>query len=548
MNRVPIVRIARLTIGVLMIVLVLSACAPAPAPTPIPPPPPTSVPAAAPTSVPAAAPTSVPTTAPTVAPATAAPTVPAKPKPAGQLTISDTADVRTLDPKLLLGRPDQNVLRLMFDSLYHRDDNMKIIPWLATSVENPDDRTWRFHLRKGVKFHNGDDFTAADVKFSIERLLEPDSTLDARTNVDKVTVVDDYTVDIVTKQPYAAFMTRIVLWHMTDSKYFKAVGAQGFATKPIGTGPYKFVEWVKDERVVMDANPDYWGVPPKIQRVVFKPIPEAATRTAALETGSVDIITTVPPAYVSTAPKGINVVSKAGTSAVYLGLNVKMKPFDDVRVRQAMNYAVDVPTLIKTVLGGQARKMDNPLLPEAFGYTPTPVYTFDLAKAKQLLTDAGYANGFDMQIDTQPPFKEVAEAVAGQLKTAGIRANVNVMERTALYAKYEPGGSQSFFTSWGNSESDADGILSKQLWSKRALVYTGYSNPQVDAAIVGGATTVDPDKRKAFYATAVKIIVDEAPWVFLYNPMDIYSVRSRVQGWVPRADALINLDNAYVSE
>ena len=547
MNRVLVARIAALAVGVLVSVVMLSACAPAPAPTPVPPPP-TSAPAIAPTSPPVTAPTTAPLP-PTSIPATAAaPTAVPKPKPAGQITFSDTADIRTLDPKLLSGRPDQNALRLIFDSLYHRDDNMKIVPWLATSYENPDDRTWRFRLRRGVKFHNGNDFKANDVKFSIERLLEPESTLDARTNVEKVVVVDDYTVDIVTKQPYAAFMTRIVLWHMTDEEYFKQVGASGVAAKPIGTGPYKFVEWVKDERLVMEANTDYWGVPPKIQRVILKPIPEAATRTAALETGGVDVITAVAPAYVKSAPKGITVVSKAGTTAIYLGMNVKMKPFDDVRVRQGMNYAVDVETLIKVVLAGQGRKIDNPLLPEAFGYTATPVYSFDLAKAKKLFTDAGYPNGFDMQIDTQPPFKEVAEAVAGQLKAAGVRANVNIMERTALYAKYEPGGSQSFYTSWGNSESDADGTLSKQLWSKRANVYTGYSNPQVDAAIVSGATTVDPERRKAFYATALKLIVDEAPWVFLYNPMDIYALRDRVKGWVPRPDGLINLENAAVSQ
>ncbi len=537
MKRFRIVRIAGLTIGALMIGLTVAACAPAPAPTAVPPPPPTSAPAVAPTTAPAAAPTAVP--------ATAAPTAAAK--PTGQITFSDVADIRTLDPKLVSGRPDQNALRMMFDSLYHRDNDMKIIPWLATSYENPDDRTWRFRLRRGVKFHNGNDFKANDVKFSIERLLEPESPLDARANVEKVVVVDDYTVDIVTKQPYAAFMTRIVLWHMTDEEYFKQVGVSGVAAKPVGTGPYKFVEWVKDERLVLEANTDYWGAPPKILRVIFKPIPEAATRTAALETGSVDVISTVAPAYVSSAPKGNTVVSKAGTTAVYLGMNLKMKPFDDVRVRQGMNYAVDVDTLIKVVLAGQGRKIDNPLLPEAFGYTATPVYSFDLAKAKKLFSDAGYPNGFDMQIDTQPPFKEVAEAVAGQLKTAGVRATVNIMERNALYAKYEPGGSQSFYTSWGNSESDADGTLSKQLWTKRATLYTGYSNPQVDAAIVSGATTVDPEKRKGFYATALKLIVEDAPWVFLYNPMDIYAFRDRVKGWVPRADGLINLENATVT-
>ncbi len=536
MKRFPIVGIGGLTIGAVMIVLTVAACAPAPAPTAIPPPP---------TSAPAVAPTTAPVVAPTAVPATAAPTTAAK--PTGQITFSDTADIRTLDPKLVSGRPDQNALRMMFDSLYHRDNDMKIIPWLATSYENPDDRTWRFRLRRGVKFHNGNDFKANDVKFSIERLLEPESPLDARANVEKVVVVDDYTVDIVTKQPYAAFMTRIVLWHMTDEEYFKQVGVSGVAAKPVGTGPYKFVEWVKDERLVLEANTDYWGAPPKILRVIFKPIPEAATRTAALETGSVDVISTVAPAYVSSAPKGNTVVSKAGTTAVYLGMNLKMKPFDDVRVRQGMNYAVDVDTLIKVVLAGQGRKIDNPLLPEAFGYTATPVYSFDLAKAKKLFSDAGYPNGFDMQIDTQPPFKEVAEAVAGQLKTAGVRATVNIMERNALYAKYEPGGSQSFYTSWGNSESDADGTLSKQLWTKRATLYTGYSNPQVDSAIVSGATTVDPEKRKGFYATALKLIVEDAPWVFLYNPMDIYAFRDRVKGWVPRADGLINLENATVT-
>ena len=174
--------------------------------------------------------------------------------PSGQLTISEVSDIIAVDPKFLKGRQTQNVVRLMFDSLYHRDNNMQIVPWLATSLENPDELTWRFHLREGVKFQNGNDFKANDVKFTIERLMEEDSVWNTASFVDRVEVVDDFTVDIITQDPFAAFMTRLVLWHMTDEEYFNEVGEEGFLESPVGTGPYKFVEWVKDERVVLEAN------------------------------------------------------------------------------------------------------------------------------------------------------------------------------------------------------------------------------------------------------------------------------------------------------
>ncbi|MFV2043425.1 MAG: ABC transporter substrate-binding protein [Anaerolineales bacterium] len=489
--------------------------------------------------------------------------------PSGQLTISETSDINTVDPKYMKGRHGQNVLRLMFDSLYHRDDNMQIIPWLATSVENPDELTWRFSLREGVKFHNGNDFKANDVKFTIERLLEDDSVWSARGFVDRVEVVDDYTVDIITKEPFAAFMTRLVLWHMTDEEYFNDVGEEGFLSSPVGTGPFEFVEWVKDERVVLEANTDYWRGAPNIETVIFRPIPETATRIAALEAGDVDIITAVSPEYIDQPGESIVIATVPGTRAFYLGMNVNVPPFDDVRVRQAMNYAVDVDSIIKYVLNGLARPIDNPLLPEAFGYVATPVYRYDPEKAKSLLAEAGYPDGFEMELDTHPVLKEIAEAVAGQLSEVGIDVTVNIMERPALVAKYEPGGSQAFMTSWGNSEADADGILSKQFYSKRygcdlvayeypapesgfgdsgkGCYYTGFGNPIVDAAVEAGKVQVDPAARKAAYYEALQVIVEEAPWVFLYNPSEIFAYGDRVQGWTPRSDALFNLENAWVT-
>jgi peptide/nickel transport system substrate-binding protein len=490
--------------------------------------------------------------------------------PSGQLKISETSDIVTVDPKYLRGRETQNVVRLMFDSLYHRDDEMQIIPWLATSLENPDELTWRFHLREGVKFHDGNDFKANDVKFSIERLLEDDSVWNARNFVDRVEVVDDYIVDIITKEPFAAFMTRLVLWHMTDEEYFNEVGEEGFLESPVGTGPYKFVEWVKDERVVLEANEEYWGGAPQIKTVIFIPIPETATRLAALEAGEVDIVTAVPPEYIDQSAEGVQISSVPGTRAFYLGMNVNVEPFNDVLVRQAMNYAVDVDSIIEFVLNGLARPIDNPLLPEAFGYSATPVYHYDPEKAMSLLAEAGYPDGFEMEIDTYPVLKEIAEAIAGQLSAVGIDATVNVNEKAAVYAKYEPGGSQTFLTSWGNSEADADGILTKQFTSTRygcdlltyeypdpqsgfgdsekGCYYTGFGHPVVDDAVYEGKINVDPAARRAAYHQALQVIVEEAPWLFLYNPSEIFAQSSRVEGWIPRSDALFNLENAWVTE
>ena len=488
------------------------------------------------------------------------------PEPTGQIIVAQSGDPNTIDPKYLKDRTTQNVLRLMFDSLYHRDNDQKAVPWLATSYENPDELTWRFHLRQGVKFHNGNDFKANDVKFTLGRLVEDDSQFSTRKYVDRVEVVDDYTVDIITKEPYAAFMTRVVLWHMTDEEYFNEVGAEGFGSNPVGTGPFTFVEWAKDERVVFEANRDYWGGSPKIKTVIFTPIPEEATSIAALEAGDVDIIG-VPPEYVDQAPEGIEVVTVPGTRAYFLAMNVNVEPFDDVRVRQAMNYAIDVESIIENVLNGLARRLDNPLLPEAFGYIATPVYSYDPDKAKSLLAEAGYPDGFEMKIDARPSYKELAEVLVGQLSALGIKVNVVLTEGAAFTALYEPGFTQTYLGSWGNSEADADGMLSKQFYSDRyscnllgpegetgfgdlarGCYYTGYANAEVDAAVVAAARDTDPEKRKEYYATAVKIIVEEAPWLFLYNPVEIFAHRDRVQGWAPRSDDLIILDEAWVTD
>jgi len=208
-------------------------------------------------------------------------------------------------------------------------------------------------------------------------------------------------------------------------------------------------------------------------------------------------------------------------------------------------------------------------LPEHFGYVATPVYHYDPDKAISLLTAAGYPDGFKMELNTDSTMKEIAEALAGQLSAVGIVVNINILEPVALVAKDEPGGSQAYLSSWGNSEGDASGILTKQFYSKRygcdlvafkypapesgfgdsakGCYYTGFGNAGVDAAVEEGNTNVDPAGRKAAYAMALNIIVRETPWVFLYNPLEVYAYRG-VQGWTPRSDGLFNLENATVTK
>lgn len=548
--------------GMLILVVLLSACTPAATPSTV------ESPEAEVAEVEEVV-TEAPEVEPEVEPEAAEAEAPEEVEAGGQLIIAQAADISSLDPKFLKGRETQNALRLMFDSLYHRNNSLEVIPWLAASFENPDNLTWRFHLNQNVKFSNGNDFKANDVKFTMERLLAEDSLWSERNFIDKVEIVDDYTVDIITKEPYPAFMTRAVLWHMTDEEYYNEVGDEGFLNNPVGTGPYKFVEWVKDERLVVEANPDYWNGAHKIGTVIIRPIPEIATRIAALEAGDVNIISDVPPDYVDQPGEGTQIATVSGTRAFFIGMNVNVPPFDDVRVRQAMNYAVDIPIIIEAVLNGLARPIDNPLLPEAFGYVETPMYSYNPEKAKSLLADAGLPDGFEMELDTSPTLKEIAEAISGQLSEVGIVVNITILDPAALVAKYEPGGSMAYLNSWGNSELDASGMLPKQFYSKRygcdlvafpypapesgfgdaskGCYYTGFGDADVDAAIEEGQTNIDPEARKAAYSTALQLIVEKTPWVFLYNPSEIYAFRG-VEGWSPRGDALINLENATMTE
>jgi peptide/nickel transport system substrate-binding protein len=502
-----------------------------------------------------AAPTATPespaeATATSVAP-TATP-IPPTPTPARPLVIAQGAEALTLDPHIPADMTSHRIFQNIFDTLVFRDRDMKLQPHLATSYELLDDTTWQFKLREGVLFHNGEPFDANSVKFSVERILNPDLESHMAgwfATIDHVEIVDDYTVNIITGAPDPLLPGRLTWLYMVPPQYVQENGDEYFGLHPVGTGPYTFVEWVKDDHLSLQANEEYWNGAPAIQEVVFRPIPETSTRIAALLTGEADIIDSVPSDQVGTIENSdvAKVASVLSKRQIYIGLdNINDTPLKDKRVRLAINYAVDVPSLIENIMGGYAIQSASPVLPMYFGYDPDiKPFPYDPEKAKDLLAEAGYPDGFQVTLDTSSGRyvmdKETAEAVAGQLAEVGIDAQVEVLEwgvYVSKFLEYPKGVAPMYLIGWGAAFLDADQPLYDALHTGEIL--GRYSNADFDQLIEAARVEMDPDKRYELYQEAQQILKDDPPWLFLWQLKDIYGVSKDVV-WEPRTDEFISL-------
>jgi peptide/nickel transport system substrate-binding protein len=347
----------------------------------------------------------------------------------GTVTITQGVDAATLDPLKASITTDTNVQAQLFDTLARRSaDGSSLVPQLATSWKQVAPSVWEFKLRRGVTFSNGDPFTSADVKFSVEKILDPAYKSQQVPRVDTIARVetpDAYTVRFVTKRPtpLPPAITRPIF--IADAKYWQEHGDAYVADHPVGTGPYTLRAWHRDDALELDANPHYWGGTPAIGHVIFKPIPEAATRVSALRTGAADLITNVPYQYATLLEGGTTtrMTSARSVRVLYIAFNtLQPGPQQNRLVRQALNYAIDVPAIIKAVLGGRAYELGEPVPPNFFGYDPKLApYKHDPAKAKALLAEAGYPEGKGLSLTLFAPQgryngdKEVALAVGGQL-------------------------------------------------------------------------------------------------------------------------------------
>jgi peptide/nickel transport system substrate-binding protein len=308
----------------------------------------------------------------------------------------------------------------------------------------------------------------------------------------------------------------------------------------VGTGPFRFVELVKDDRLVVEAFDRHWRGSPKIRRIVFKPIPEPFTRAAALRNNEVDLVTTLPPNLArELAPvAGIRVHSVPSTWIIYLGLNAFKKPLSDVRVRQALNYATDVNGIIKNVLDGNGRRLEGPFTPQMFGYDATVKgYAHDPARAKRLLAEAGYPDGIEVTLEAPAGRyqgdKEIAEALGGQWAKAGFKPRVQVAEWGAYFKRYLGKQFQdAYLLGLGGPMQDGDELYNLVSSKGRGLYY---KNERVDQLFDLGRSTMDPARRRTIYGDLARAMVEDATWVFLMQQVDIYATRDRLV-WTPRAD------------
>lgn len=467
------------------------------------------------------------------------------------IVVAQGTDVEDLDPHGIASTPSAIVTEHIFDTLVTLDKDFKIVPRLAESWQSsPDGKEWTFKLRKGVKFTDGTVFNAGVVKFNIERLLDPKVKVLLRSyinQVDKVEVIDEYTVKMILKYPHAPFLARLssasnaMLSPAAVAKYGKDI-----ARNPVGTGPYKVKEWVKGDKLVLERNDGYWGPKPAIKTIIFKPVPDNNTRLAMLEAGDADIIVRVPPVEYDRLNKNdkIKVVRSNSTREIYMGMNVNNQYLKDPRVRQALNHAVNKEEIVAGILKGAGKAVDSPLLPEMFPHKKVGAYEFNPAKAKQLLAEAGYPNGLKLTIHHPVgrylEDKRVVEAIQGYLKNVGIDAELKTMEWAAYLAfvrkPADQAETQLFLMGWGPWILDGDQMLYPLFVSGEfppgGNNYGFYKNDQVDALLKKGTSTTAEKDRADAYGKAQELIMKDAPWIFLHSEMQIVAMKKNLDGVV----------------
>jgi len=477
-----------------------------------------------------------------------------------EIVVGLGAEPRTMLAVTIVDWTTNSMLEHIYDRLLDRDPKtFKPVPMLAESWRIVNDTTWEFKLRKGVRFHNGEPFTAASVKATIDYALDPanKSHFASATYwglVREVQVVDDHTVRFLTKVQWPNLVDSASLTNslIMPAKALKELGPQRLAESPIGTGPFKFVEWKRDERLVLDRNPDYWQGPADASRVTFRFIPEFSARLAALLSGEIDIMKDVPPHVVEVVDKSGRAKVRATVSSRinYLALvTLRPGPMQDVRVRRAMNHAVDVDELIAQVLKGRATRMCGPLAPANVDYAPAECYRHDPARAVALFKEAGIdPTKLQLTLDTPsgryPLDKDVSLAIAAQLQRLGIKVNVVVNEwGTHLDKIKNRNTGDMFFLGWGPALHGQGTIQPLFL---RDQTYSSYGgNKLLDAKIARAGTILDPKRRAEAYAELQRLIRDEAPWVFLWQQHDLYGVARHIE-WTPRADEKVWMYEAKV--
>ncbi len=460
-----------------------------------------------------------------------------------ELIVAQGADAKSLDPHGTNDQPSSRVMRQIYETLVDQTETMELVPGLAESWTQIDDTTYEFKLKQGVMFHNGEELKASDVEFTIRRALESANVghIVEAIDANKIKVVDDYTIQIGTKQPFAPILAHL---SHTGSSILneKAVTEAGddYGQNPVGTGPFKFESWTNGDSIVLVRNDAYHKEPAKLTKVTFRAIPEDTNRTIELETGGVHIVYDVSPNDIARveADSNLKLIRDASLSTGYVGFNVQKAPFDNVKVRQAINMAIDMESIIEAVYKGVGSVAKGPLTPQVWASNQNlEQYPYDPEAAKALLAEAGYPDGFTTTLWTNenPQRMAAAEIIQNQLGQIGITTEVKVMEWGAYLDGTAKGEHDMFILGWVTVTGDPDyGLF--PLFHTSAFGDAGnrtfYSNAAVDELLEKGRYSTDEAEREAAYMEVQQLIRDDAPWVFMNYGENISATAANVKGFV----------------
>lgn len=484
------------------------------------------------------------------------------PKFGGTLSVGIGVDTPRWDIHRVTGMQGLGIQRLVTENLTDLHwETGELLPNLAESWEASKDATsWTVRLRKGVQFHDGTPFDAEAVKFNLERVLDVGVAKGSFDMIQRIEVKDPHTVVFQTT-PFAPLM-RLFAYApsgIASPTQIKNLGSDNYFRKPTGTGPYTFVEHIRGDRSVIMANGRYWGGRPYVNRVIMRVVPDIGARIAALEAGDLDVAYDVPPTETRRleANPAIRIVRGRTARTVYVGINTQYGPLREKRVRQALNHAVDKEAILKGIYLGEGRVSDAPFTNIAFGHAPMPPYKYDTAKAKQLLAEAGYPDGFDVTLTYAPGRylmdTQLVEAVAAYLRAVGIRARIQAVE-WATYGRMrtvrpEESRIQLFLLAFGNAPLDADHGL-KPLRPDQVPPEgdspTFYDNPRFMPLFTQARSTTDAARRQRLYRQLISMVWDDAPWIFLIVQPNTHAVRKRASGVYIRSDETIWLDKAWI--
>lgn len=458
------------------------------------------------------------------------------------LMVAAAYDAKALDPAVMIDAPASFVSIHIHENLLRIDENSKLLPQLAESYEQLDPTTYRFVLRKGVKFHNGEELKASDVKFTMERAMSPagSATRAYSKDLESVEVVDDYTVLLKLKQPSTPFLMLLTLsWGgIVNEKAVRAAGEK-YAMEPVGTGPFRFVDWQKGDRITLERFDDYWGKKPHYKTLIFRSVPEPTSRVVELETGAVDLALEIPVNEIDRVTSGqdTKLLRTLSSSYTIMGFNCERAPFDNPEVRKAISLAVNTEGIQKAIRRGEGSVPLGPLPAFMPYFDPNlPKHEYNPEKAKAILEKLGLKN-LKMALWTNEKKERVdmATIIQAQLAEIGVTVDIRVMEWGAYFQGLKEKANDAFMMGWMNNVPDPDPLCSGVFFSKvkGQTNWCFFGDDRIDELIELGRQTPDGPERGAIYKELQhRIVTDLVPCLYMDADEIRVGANKKVQGLV----------------